>query len=105
VYKDADLYLLDAPFTHLDIATEKDIFEKYVYQQRAFQVAVVGVDELKCRFKFKTISCCFRHTQADCSELRLLHCSVTVSGNMFGVFLSSANGNFFSDKMQTEIFF
>lgn len=31
VYRDADVYLLDAPFTHLDIATEKDIFDKYVY--------------------------------------------------------------------------
>lgn len=33
VYKDADLYLLDAPFTHLDIVTEKEIFEKCVSQQ------------------------------------------------------------------------
>jgi len=31
VYRDADVYLLDAPFTHLDIATEKEIFDKYVY--------------------------------------------------------------------------
>lgn len=30
VYKDADLYLLDAPFSHLDIVTEKEIFEKWV---------------------------------------------------------------------------
>lgn len=36
VYKDADLYLLDAPFTHLDIVTEKEIFEKCVSQQRLF---------------------------------------------------------------------
>lgn len=33
VYRDADTYLLDAPFTHLDIATEKEIFDKYVYQK------------------------------------------------------------------------
>lgn len=30
VYKDADLYLLDSPFTHLDIVTEKEIFERSV---------------------------------------------------------------------------
>lgn len=30
MYKDADLYLLDAPFSHLDIVTEKEIFEKWV---------------------------------------------------------------------------
>lgn len=30
VYRDADVYLLDAPFTHLDIATEKEIFERSV---------------------------------------------------------------------------
>nr|P26362.1 RecName: Full=Cystic fibrosis transmembrane conductance regulator; Short=CFTR; AltName: Full=ATP-binding cassette sub-family C member 7; AltName: Full=Channel conductance-controlling ATPase; AltName: Full=Dogfish transmembrane conductance regulator; AltName: Full=cAMP-dependent chloride channel [Squalus acanthias]AAA49616.1 cystic fibrosis transmembrane conductance regulator [Squalus acanthias] len=27
LYKDADLYLLDSPFSHLDVTTEKDIFE------------------------------------------------------------------------------
>lgn len=37
VYKDADLYLLDAPFTHLDIVTEKEIFEKCVSQQIALR--------------------------------------------------------------------
>lgn len=42
VYKDADLYLLDAPFTHLDIVTEKEIFEKCVSQQRVFHVGEVG---------------------------------------------------------------
>ncbi|KAK1166934.1 cystic fibrosis transmembrane conductance regulator-like [Acipenser oxyrinchus oxyrinchus] len=30
VYKDADLYLLDSPFSHLDILTEKDIFERCI---------------------------------------------------------------------------
>lgn len=29
MYKDADLYLLDSPFGHLDIFTEKEIFERY----------------------------------------------------------------------------
>lgn len=47
VYKDADLYLLDAPFTHLDIVTEKEIFEKCVSQQRVFHVEEVGVVKLK----------------------------------------------------------
>lgn len=42
VYKDADLYLLDAPFTHLDIVTEKEIFEKCVSQQRVFHMEEVG---------------------------------------------------------------
>jgi len=36
VYKDADLYLLDAPFTHLDIVTEKEIFEKCVSNRESF---------------------------------------------------------------------
>lgn len=40
VYKDAALYLLDAPFTHLDIATEKEVFDKYVCRQKLFQAAV-----------------------------------------------------------------
>lgn len=42
VYKDADLYLLDAPFTHLDLVTEREIFEKCVC--RVFHLEeVVGV--------------------------------------------------------------
>lgn len=52
VYKDADLYLLDAPFTHLDIVTEKEIFEKCVSQQRVFYVDEMGV----VKFKVKSIS-------------------------------------------------
>lgn len=47
VYKDADLYLLDAPFTHLDIATEKEVFEKYVSNRVRFQGAGVGVGSFR----------------------------------------------------------
>lgn len=43
VYKDADLYLLDAPFTHLDIATEKEVFEKYVSNRESFMWRVWGL--------------------------------------------------------------
>lgn len=81
VYKDADLYLLDAPFTHLDIVTEKEIFEKCVSQQRVFHMEEVGVVELKFKVKVKVISCCVRHTRVDCGELRLLHHTVILSGN------------------------
>lgn len=91
VYKDADLYLLDAPFTHLDIVTEKDIFEKCVFQQRVFHVEEVGVVELKVfKFKVKVIACCLRHTlRLTCGELWLLHHNVTFSGNV-----SRAKGNY-----------
>ncbi|XP_072242554.1 cystic fibrosis transmembrane conductance regulator [Leuresthes tenuis] len=47
VYKDADLYLLDAPFTHLDIATEKDIFEKCVCKLMASKTRVVVTSKLE----------------------------------------------------------
>lgn len=88
MYKDADLYLLDAPFTHLDIVTEKEIFEKCVSQQRVFHM-VVGVVELMIKFKVKVISCCVRHTQVDSGEMWLLHHTVTFSGNG-----SRAKGNY-----------
>lgn len=84
VYKDADLYLLDAPFTHLDIVTEKEIFEKCVSQQRVFHVEEVGVVGLKFKFKVKVIPCCVRHTRV--GELWLFHQTVTFSGN--GIFFS-----------------
>ena len=86
MYKDADLYLLDAPFIHLDIVTEKEIFEKCVSQQRVFHVEEVGgLVELKFKFKVKVISCCVRHIRVDGGELLLLHHTVTFSGN--GIFL------------------
>lgn len=46
VYKDADLYLLDAPFTHLDIVTEKDIFEKCVCKLMASKTRIVVTSKL-----------------------------------------------------------
>lgn len=65
MYKDADLYLLDAPFTHLDIVTEKEIFEKWVSQQRAFHVVEEEV-WFRFRFKVKVIACSVKHTQRLC---------------------------------------
>ncbi|XP_027871597.1 cystic fibrosis transmembrane conductance regulator [Xiphophorus couchianus] len=47
VYKDADLYLLDAPFTHLDIATEKEIFDKCVCKLMASKTRVVVTSKLE----------------------------------------------------------
>ncbi|XP_058500678.1 cystic fibrosis transmembrane conductance regulator [Solea solea] len=46
VYKDADLYLLDAPFTHLDIVTEKEIFEKCVCKLMASKSRIVVTSKL-----------------------------------------------------------
>uniref|UniRef100_A0A7N5ZWN6 Cystic fibrosis transmembrane conductance regulator n=1 Tax=Anabas testudineus TaxID=64144 RepID=A0A7N5ZWN6_ANATE len=47
VYKDADLYLLDAPFTHLDIVTEKEIFEKCVCKLMASKTRIVVTSKLE----------------------------------------------------------
>ncbi|KAM6937183.1 cystic fibrosis transmembrane conductance regulator [Xenentodon cancila] len=47
VYKDADLYLLDAPFTHLDIATEKEVFEKCVCKLMGFKTRVVVTSKME----------------------------------------------------------
>uniref|UniRef100_A0A672J0S5 Cystic fibrosis transmembrane conductance regulator n=1 Tax=Salarias fasciatus TaxID=181472 RepID=A0A672J0S5_SALFA len=47
LYKDADLYLLDAPFTHLDIATEKEIFEQCICKLMASKSRVVVTSKLE----------------------------------------------------------
>ncbi|XP_010784307.1 cystic fibrosis transmembrane conductance regulator-like, partial [Notothenia coriiceps] len=47
VYKDADLYLLDAPFTHLDLVTEKEIFEKLVCTRMASKTRIVVTSKLE----------------------------------------------------------
>ncbi|XP_056137183.1 cystic fibrosis transmembrane conductance regulator [Lampris incognitus] len=46
VYKDADLYLLDSPFTHLDIVTEKEIFEKCLCKLMASKTRVVVTSKM-----------------------------------------------------------
>ncbi|KAI1905503.1 hypothetical protein AGOR_G00016870 [Albula goreensis] len=46
VYKDADLYLLDSPFTHLDIVTEKEIFERCFCKLMASKTRVVVTSKL-----------------------------------------------------------
>ncbi|XP_036375803.1 cystic fibrosis transmembrane conductance regulator-like [Megalops cyprinoides] len=47
VYKDADLYLLDSPFTHLDIVTEKEIFERCLCRLMASKTRVVVTSKLE----------------------------------------------------------
>ncbi|KAL0968660.1 hypothetical protein UPYG_G00269840 [Umbra pygmaea] len=46
VYKDADLYLLDSPFTHLDIVTEKEIFERCLCKLMSSKTRVVVTSKL-----------------------------------------------------------
>ncbi|KAI5098210.1 cystic fibrosis transmembrane conductance regulator, partial [Silurus meridionalis] len=47
VYRDADTYLLDAPFTHLDIATEKEIFDKCVCRLMASKTRIVVTNKIE----------------------------------------------------------
>ncbi|KAK1784907.1 hypothetical protein P4O66_018335, partial [Electrophorus voltai] len=47
VYRDADTYLLDAPFTHLDIATEKEIFDKCLCTLMASRTRVVVTNKIE----------------------------------------------------------
>uniref|UniRef100_A0A8C1R2E0 Cystic fibrosis transmembrane conductance regulator n=1 Tax=Cyprinus carpio TaxID=7962 RepID=A0A8C1R2E0_CYPCA len=47
IYRDADVYLLDAPFTHLDIATEKEIFDKYLMASKTRILVTNKIEHLK----------------------------------------------------------
>ncbi|XP_066541227.1 cystic fibrosis transmembrane conductance regulator isoform X2 [Hoplias malabaricus] len=47
VYRDADAYLLDAPFTHLDIATEKEIFDKCVCRLMGSKTRIVVTNKIE----------------------------------------------------------
>ncbi|KAF5907627.1 cystic fibrosis transmembrane conductance regulator, partial [Clarias magur] len=47
VYRDADTYLLDAPFTHLDIATEKEIFDKCLCRLMASKIRIVVTNKIE----------------------------------------------------------
>ncbi|XP_062465609.1 cystic fibrosis transmembrane conductance regulator isoform X2 [Pezoporus occidentalis] len=47
VYKDADLYLMDSPFGHLDIFTEKEIFESCVCKLMANKTRILVTSKLE----------------------------------------------------------
>ncbi|KAF4800242.1 Cystic fibrosis transmembrane conductance regulator [Turdus rufiventris] len=47
VYKDADLYLLDSPFGHLDIFTEKEIFESCVCKLMVNKTRILVTSKLE----------------------------------------------------------
>uniref|UniRef100_A0A8C1F7Z9 Cystic fibrosis transmembrane conductance regulator n=1 Tax=Cyprinus carpio carpio TaxID=630221 RepID=A0A8C1F7Z9_CYPCA len=47
IYRDADVYLLDAPFTHLDIATEKEIFDKCLCKLMASKMRILVTNKIE----------------------------------------------------------
>ncbi|TRY66382.1 hypothetical protein DNTS_003350 [Danionella cerebrum] len=47
VYRDAGIYLLDAPFTHLDIATEKEIFDKCLCKLMASKTRILVTNKIE----------------------------------------------------------
>ncbi|XP_039617337.1 cystic fibrosis transmembrane conductance regulator [Polypterus senegalus] len=47
VYKDADLYLIDSPFSHLDIVTEKEIFERCLCKLMAHKTRILVTSKLE----------------------------------------------------------
>ncbi|XP_072341347.1 cystic fibrosis transmembrane conductance regulator isoform X4 [Scyliorhinus torazame] len=47
LYKDADLYLLDSPFSHLDVTTEKDIFESCLCKLMVNKIRILVTSKLE----------------------------------------------------------
>ncbi|XP_069832560.1 cystic fibrosis transmembrane conductance regulator isoform X2 [Dendropsophus ebraccatus] len=47
VYKDADLYLLDSPFSYLDLFTEKEIFESCICKLMANKTRILVTSKLE----------------------------------------------------------
>ncbi|XP_059834268.1 cystic fibrosis transmembrane conductance regulator isoform X1 [Hypanus sabinus] len=47
LYKDADLYLLDSPFSHLDLTTEKNIFESCLCKLMANKIRILVTSKLE----------------------------------------------------------
>ncbi|XP_053320416.1 cystic fibrosis transmembrane conductance regulator [Spea bombifrons] len=76
VYKDADLYLLDSPFSYLDLFTEKEIFESCVCKLMANKTRILVTSKLEQLKKADKIlllhegSCYFYGTFAELQEQR-----------------------------------
>ncbi|KAG8439811.1 hypothetical protein GDO86_005830 [Hymenochirus boettgeri] len=76
VYKDADLYLLDSPFSHLDLFTEKEIFESCVCRLMANKTRILvtsKVEQLKKADKVLILhegSCYFYGTFTELQDQR-----------------------------------
>ncbi|XP_068132528.1 cystic fibrosis transmembrane conductance regulator isoform X2 [Hyperolius riggenbachi] len=76
VYKDADLYLLDSPFSYLDLFTEKEIFENCVCKLMANKTRILVTSKLEQLKKADKIlilhegSCYFYGTFAELQDQR-----------------------------------
>ncbi|XP_063783292.1 cystic fibrosis transmembrane conductance regulator [Pseudophryne corroboree] len=76
VYKDADLYLLDSPFSYLDLFTEKEIFESCICKLMANKTRILVTSKLEQLKKADKIlllhegSCYFYGTFAELQEQR-----------------------------------
>ncbi|OCT89029.1 cystic fibrosis transmembrane conductance regulator isoform X1 [Xenopus laevis] len=76
VYKDADLYLLDSPFSYLDLFTEKEIFESCVCKLMANKTRILvtsKVEQLKKADKVLILhegSCYFYGTFSELQDQR-----------------------------------
>ncbi|KAG9490170.1 hypothetical protein GDO78_005841 [Eleutherodactylus coqui] len=76
VYKDADLYLLDSPFSYLDLFTEKEIFESCICKLMANKTRILVTSKLEQLKKADKIlllhdgSCYFYGTFAELQDQR-----------------------------------
>ncbi|KAM4748562.1 cystic fibrosis transmembrane conductance regulator [Rhinophrynus dorsalis] len=76
VYKDAELYLLDSPFSYLDLFTEKEIFESCVCKLMANKTRILVTSKLEQLKKADKIlilhegSCYFYGTFAELQDQR-----------------------------------
>ncbi|XP_069620953.1 cystic fibrosis transmembrane conductance regulator [Ranitomeya imitator] len=76
VYKDADLYLLDSPFSYLDLFTEKEIFESCICKLMANKTRILVTSKLEQLKKADKIlllhegSCYFYGTFAELQDKR-----------------------------------
>ncbi|KAG8577539.1 hypothetical protein GDO81_010214 [Engystomops pustulosus] len=76
VYKDADLYLLDSPFSYLDLFTEKEIFESCICKLMANKSRILVTSKLEQLKKADKIlllhegSCYFYGTFAELQDQR-----------------------------------
>nr|XP_033815038.1 cystic fibrosis transmembrane conductance regulator [Geotrypetes seraphini] len=76
IYKDADVYLLDSPFSYLDMFTEKEIFERCICKLMANKTRILVTSKLEQLKKADKIlilhegSCYFYGTFCDLQDQR-----------------------------------
>ncbi|XP_063302912.1 cystic fibrosis transmembrane conductance regulator [Pelobates fuscus] len=106
IYKDADLYLLDSPFSYLDLFTEKEIFESCICKLMANKTRILVTSKLEQLKKADKIlilhegTCYFYGTFAELQDQRAEFSSQLMGFDAFDHFSAERRNSILTETLR-----